>query len=106
VVVEMVDSDAGSLSEAFSDDDCVPPPVNFNDNLPTVAPPGGEVSSEHNNSAYRSDAKEKSKNFITTSIRFISLLYASIILGYMVLLGPKVSWFDHGNDVIVELFPP
>ena len=57
MLVEMADSDADSISGASSDGS-VPPPVNFDDSLPTLAPPG-ELSEQ--SSAYRSDAKERSK---------------------------------------------
>ena len=56
MLVDMGDSDAESLTEASSDASA-PPPANFDDSLPPLAP--AEVSEQ--DSAFRSDAKEKSK---------------------------------------------
>jgi len=57
MLVAMGDSDADSMSEASSDVS-VPPSVNIDDGLAAVAPPD-ELSEQ--NSSYRNDAKEKSK---------------------------------------------
>jgi len=57
MLVDMVDSDAESLTGASSDAS-IPPPANFDDSLHAPAPPG-ELSEQ--SLAYANDAKEKSK---------------------------------------------